>query len=561
MLEHNLKQNSAESPLLAATLGLARQLEVTEILQEFVTQACQLTHAQHGVLALVDTWGNPTSLLYHGVSAGLQDALADSPLPGKLAELVPDTGSLIVEQIPCDIHTEFRLLTGSDLTSLYVLSVRIHTQVFGRLFLAEKPGGFSESDTQLLRLLAKAAEIAVENARLYREAQNRERWIRASQEITSAMLTGADEEEALVLVAKTVLKVSEADTALIILPSVGFTWACEIAEGYLADQLVGVVFPPEGRAMAVLSEGVGMIVDSLTRATTMRVPELRDFGPALYAPMMNRDAGTGVLLLLRKPGAPEFEAADLPLAENLASQAAFVLELASARHLEDVAALYDERDRIGRDLHDFAIQQLFATGMQLDTAMKRVASAEVSKAELMQILAGALGAVDDSVKQIRSIVHSLRDKDIATELLERIYRETSMARNSLGFAPGLIIKIDGEVVAQDDEARLREVNRRIGADLSDDVVAVIREGISNVVRHAKATAVKVIVRIEGEAPEGQVTVRVIDNGVGIPLKRTRTSGLGNLRARARRHGGDSTVLPREDHAGTVLTWTAPIFDE
>ncbi|EEH64247.1 GAF domain protein [Gleimia coleocanis DSM 15436] len=548
-------------PLVAATLGLASQLEVNEILQEFVTQACQLTQSQYGVLALVDTWGTPTSLIYYGLPDSVRSQLEASQLPAKLAELAPEMGSLILDDVPLELRSEFLQVTGSDLHSLYALSVSIHTQVFGRLFLADKQGGFSEADTQLLSLLAKAAGVAVENARLYREAQNRERWIRASQDITSAMLGGADEEEALVLIAKTVLEVAQADTALIILPSVGFTWACEIAEGYLAEQMIGVVFPAEGRAMAVLSEGVGMIVDSMTRASTMRVPELRDFGPALYAPMMNRDTGTGVLLLLRKPGEPEFDASDLPLAESLASQAAFVLELASARHLEDVATLYDERDRIGRDLHDFAIQQLFATGMQLDTAMKKVDSDEVSRAELVSILQGALGAVDESVRQIRSIVHSLQDKDLATELLERIYRETSIARNSLGFAPGLIIKIDGDVVAADDEDRLREVNRRIGSDLSDDVVAVIREGISNVARHAKATAAKVIVRIEGEAPEGQVTIRVMDNGVGIPLDRTRTSGLGNLRARARRHGGDCTVLPREDHSGTALTWTAPIFDE
>ncbi|MDO5061196.1 MAG: GAF domain-containing protein [Actinomycetaceae bacterium] len=560
MNEFGLRAASDPTSLVSATLGLARQLEVNEILQEFVDQACQLTNSRFGVLATVDTWGYPTNFLYYGFSPAEKEQLTKAGLHAHFIATVPDDQPLCVNDLSSSAQADFAT-SVFPIRNFYTCPIQLHSQVYVRLFLADKFGDYAEADAQLIKLLAQGASVAIENARLYREAQNRERWIRASQEITSALLHDADEEEALALIAKTVLEVAKADTALIILPSVGFTWACEIAEGYLAQQMLGVVFPPEGRAMVVLSEGAGMIVDSLQRATTMRVEQLRDFGPALYAPMMNRDEGTGVLLLLRKPGAPEFEAADLPLAEALASQAAFVLEVASARHLEDVAALYDERDRIGRDLHDFAIQQLFATGMQLEAAKKRVTEGGMSNQEVVSLLQDSLTSVDESVRQIRQIVHSLRDKDYDTELLERIHRETSIARTTLGFAPGLVIKVDGQVVSADDEALLVEVNNRIGADLSDDVVAVIREGISNVARHAKATAASIVVKVDGKAPQGQVTVRVLDNGRGIPLDRTRTSGLGNLRARARRQGGDCTVLPREDTSGTVLTWYAPIFDE
>lgn len=564
MSDLSFTPDSGSYSLVNATLGLASQLETNEILQSFIRQACELTQARFGILETVDAWDKPTSVLHHGFSAAQLNVLQQVCELGasgyqQLMRLVPESGELLVNEVSASSYTcgteEFKL------QNFFAATIQVHTNVFVRLFLANKYPGFTDSDSHLVQLLSQAAGVAMENARLYREAQNRERWIRASQEITSALLDGADEEESLNLIARTVLEVAKADTALIILPSIGYNWACEIAEGYLAEQLIGVVFPAEGRAMAVLSEGVGMIVDSLNRASTMRIPELRDFGPALYAPMMNRDSGIGVLLLLRKPGSPEFESADLPLAESLASQAAFVLEVASARHLEDVAALYDERDRIGRDLHDFAIQQLFATGMHLDSARKKVTAGEITTEEIIQVFTDSIANLDEAVGQIRGIVRSLRDKDLDTELLERIQRETSVARNSLGYAPGLIIKIDGEAVASEDEERLREVNHRIGNDLGDDVVAVIREGLSNVARHAKATAVKVILRIAGQAPEGQVTIRVIDNGVGIPLERTRTSGIGNIRARARRHGGDSTVKPREDSSGTILEWWAPIFDE
>ncbi|MCS4484507.1 GAF domain-containing protein [Gleimia sp. 6138-11-ORH1] len=558
--DFNLRSSSDPTSLVSATLGLARQLEVGEILQEFVDQASQLTNSRFGMLATVDTWGYPTNFLYHGFSLEEQKQLTQAGLHAHFFAKVPDDQTIFVNDITASAQTDFAT-SSFPIRNFYSCPVQLHSQVNVRIFLADKFGDYTEADTQLLTLLTQAASVAIENARLYREAQNRERWISASQKITSTLLHDTDEEEALALIAQTVLEVAQADTALIILPSVGYTWACEIAEGYLAPQMLGVVFPAEGRAMAVLSEGAGMIVDSLQRASTMRVEQLRDFGPALYAPMMNREEGIGVLLLLRKPGAPEFESDSLPLAEALASQAAFVLEVVSARHLEDVAAFYDERDRIGRDLHDFAIQQLFATGMQLEAAKKRVTAGGMNNDEVVSLLQDSLTSVDESVRQIRQIVHSLRDKDYDTELLERIQRETSIARTTLGFAPGLVIKVDGQVVSTEDEELLVEVNNRIGADLSDDIVAVIREGISNVARHAKATAANIIVKVDGKAPQGQVTVRVIDNGRGIPLDRTRTSGLGNLRARARRQGGDCSVLPREDTSGTILTWYAPIFDE
>ena len=129
---------------------------------------------------------------------------------------------------------------------------------------------------------------------------------------TTALLEGTEEEEALALIAQTARQVADADTALIILPSVGDTWACEIAEGYAADELLGTVFPPEGRAMAVRREGAGMIVDSFVRAPVVRIPAMKKFGPALYAPLMSGKVAEGVLVLLRKPERLEFEPGDLP---------------------------------------------------------------------------------------------------------------------------------------------------------------------------------------------------------------------------------------------------------
>ena len=169
-----------------------------------------------------------------------------------------------------------------------------------------------------------------------------------SQELTTMLLSGAEEDDALTLIAQRVRQVAHADTAALILPSVGETWICEIADGEHASGLVGTLFPAQGRAMATLEQQTGLVVDSLQGAWAagdLRVPQLADFGPALYAPMIHRGRSVGVMLLLREPGAARFTSQDLEIAELFAGQVTMAFELADAQHAEEMAALLDERAR------------------------------------------------------------------------------------------------------------------------------------------------------------------------------------------------------------------------
>lgn len=544
--------------LLEAALGLTKQLDIEQVLQEFVDQACTLTGALCGAIMVLDAWGETIMFVQHGFSSEGAQAMAAPPVVRDLVGSIPPIGPLIMNDLDKD---PFYIDTVSEkvaLENFLGVPIRVNGQLFGRLYLTDKPGGFSDSDVQLVGFLGDAAGVAVENARLYKEANNRERWMEATHNITTALLEGTEEEEALALIAQTARQVADADTALIILPSVGDTWACEIAEGYAADELLGTVFPPEGRAMAVRREGAGMIVDSFVRAPVVRIPAMKKFGPALYAPLMSGKVAEGVLVLLRKPERLEFEPGDLPLAEGLATQAAFALTLAEARHTEDINALLDERDRIGRDLHDFVIQQLFATGIHLDTAKAKLEDKEIGVDEIKRLLDTAIDAVDRSVGQIRAIVHDLREPDSNVNIVERVRRETSLARNALGFAPSLIAEIDGTTVGQDDFESLLEITDRWDPVITDDITAVIRESLSNVARHAKATAVQIELKYNDEGDHQTVTVVVEDDGVGIPKDRKRTSGLGNMLTRAERHGGTMTLDEGQSGHGTRLTWTVPV---
>lgn len=544
--------------LLAAALELTSRLDLPVVLQQFVDTAAQISGARYAALAVLDHRGDTVLFVHHGIDEATERVLGHPPRGTGVLGEIPTHGVLLLEEI--SDHPRFGGWPAGHppMHTFLGLPLRINEQVFGRLYLADKAGGFTAEDAAGVDLLAKAAGIAIANSRMYGQARARERWLAVSQLITTTLLEGTDEEEVLQLIAQQVRDVADADTCVIVLPSVGDIWACEIADGKLASELIGIEFPPEGRALTVLREGVGVIVDSLAKAYPMRVPQLRSFGPAMYAPMLVRGTGRGVIILLREPGRPEFEDADLMMAEGLAKQAALALELAAARHAKDVASLFAERQRIGRDLHDLAIQQLFAAGMQLNGARRRLV--DRGEDDLAAIVERGLEAVDDSVRQIRSIVHSLREPDDAVVLVERLRREASIGRTALGFAPSLVIGLDGAIVdaGPSNEALVDELESRVGADIADDLVAVVREGLSNAARHAHATSVQVRVTVAGRGPRGTVRVEVEDDGVGTDPEGARRSGLANLAARARQHGGTCRLEETARSRGTHLVWEVPL---
>ena len=461
-----MSTDSTDFTLLKAALDLTSSLDLKAGLQNFVDQACALTSSPHATLSVLDTWGATTLQLEFHEPGPIP------PVPEPLMTAIPASEPLLVNS-PSDAPD---LDLPASTPPFLGVSILVHEQVYGRLYLCGKAGGYSSADAAVLSLL-------------------------------------------------------------------------------------GLTFPPEGRAMSVLHEGTGMIVDSMSRAQTMRVPQLAAFGSALYAPLRSRGVSSGVLILLRQIGAPEFDSSELSLAESLASQATLALELASARHAQDVAALLDERDRIGRDLHDFAIQQLFATGMALDAAKQKVAAGQTDPAALESLIDSSLASIDEAVRQIRTIVHNLRERDKAVGLVERIRRESSLTRSALGFAPSLLITLDGDAINSDLDNELvviDELDGRVDPDLSDDVVAIVREGLSNIARHAHATAAAVCVDVSGRGKSGRVRITITDDGRGIDPSRTRNSGLANMAERARRHRGSFDTDSGEGGVGTQIRWIAPL---
>lgn len=558
-----------EQEVLDAVLALAANLELPDVLQTLVETCSRLTGAPYAAINVTDKNDQSTTFVQVGIDERTAAQLEHPPGHHGVLSTIPAHGTLVLFDLMKDPAFKGFPPGHPPMHQFLGAAIRVGDSVYGHLYLAEKPGGFTEDDSRIVMALAAAASVAVENAQLYDLAARRERWLRAGQELTTLLLSGEkDEEEVLQEIVSTSRYISGADTAALILPGVRGRLFIEFAEGWSAQDIIGTEVPADGVAGTALASGWGTLLD-LSTAPGIRVPVMRRFGAALYAPMGTVEDPVGVLVLLRQIGAEPFDETDLATAETFAGQAAIAMILASARQSQAEAELAGERDRIARDLHDLAIQQLFATGMQLETVRRRAARG-VDATELVSIVEESLDNVDSTVRQIRAIVHALRDPDAATSVVERLRREASLARTGLSFAPSMVITLDGHVIGSEHTEGLpvdeSVIDDLVTDGLADDVVAVVREGLANAARHAHASSVQVTVDVTSTHPDvlpgvilpGEVVVTVTDDGVGLASVSGRRSGTGNLAARARQHGGTFEITPNPEGAGTVIRWQAPL---
>jgi signal transduction histidine kinase len=259
-------------------------------------------------------------------------------------------------------------------------------------------------------------------------------------------------------------------------------------------------------------------------------PAMRSF---LGVPVRIRDQGFGNLYLTEKLGGGDFTAADEDLVVGLAHAAGVAIENARLHDRVRQLDVLEDRERIARDLHDTVIQRLFATGMSLQGLSRLTKDAEVAH-RIQQ----AIDDLDDTIRDIRGAIFALQAHGRGEQTLRvMVLALASEAIPTLGFEP--MVHFEGPV------------DGAIGPELSEHLLATLRELLSNVTKHARATTVDVHLRVGVD-----VSLSVIDNGVGVAGERRGGQGLRNLRQRARALGGDLTVNSAEEH-GTVATWRVP----
>ncbi|WP_088284051.1 GAF domain-containing protein [Kineosporia sp. A_224] len=524
--------------LLDAVVAVADGLELDPTLRRIVRAASDLTNAPFAALGVLGDDGLHRAFVYTGIDSELAHAIGHLPRGHGVLGHITRVGRAVRVSDIGEHPASMGFPAGHPpMKSFLGVPVGIGERVVGNLYLADKTGGFTAEDEDVVVALAAAAAVAVENSRLFEDARRREAWLAAAQEVSTVMLEGAEEDEALPLIARRAREVAGADVCGLVLPGWEGQWVLEVADGEHADELVGIVMPEDGRAVSVVRSGRGVRVADLSQQRTLRVPAMRHWGPALYAPLVAGDERAGVLVLLRRIGAREFTDDDLTTAQTFAGQAALALQLADGRRRSEEAEILEERARIARDLHDLVVQELFAMGMRLTRLRGTLDAGSLGDVDL------SLESLDRVVRQIRSTIRALRDPDEVTGLVERLHSEANRAHNALGFQPVLTVVDDALVDAQ------------VPPDVADDVIAVVREGLSNAARHARASRVEVTVAVDG----GVLVVEVGDDGRGVDPGTTRRSGLENLGERARRHGG-ACEARSNGAGGTVLRWTAPLGD-
>ncbi len=261
-------------------------------------------------------------------------------------------------------------------------------------------------------------------------------------------------------------------------------------------------------------------------------PEMHSF---IGAPVRVRGEVFGNLYLTEKRDGEAFTADDEELVVGLAAAAGAAIENARLHARVAELSILEDRERIARDLHDTVIQRLFATGLTLQGVATMVGDEAVAER-----LRQAVEDLDDTVRHIRSTIFELQrrrlpGRSIRQELLDLV----AEAAEQLGTDP--LVNFDGPI------------DSLVPADVADELLAVTREALSNVVKHARSPRVEVSLT----ARDHEVTLQVLDEGVGLPDQVKAGYGLPNLRARAEQRGG-SCEISRRDTGGTLVHWSVPL---
>ncbi|MBE8471902.1 sensor histidine kinase [Streptomyces justiciae] len=529
--------------LLEAVLSVGRELDLEQALRSIVEAAAVLVDAQYAALGVIGSDGKRLSA-FHTVGVDEEQIARIGPYPeghGILGELITNPEPLRLAKLSEHPSSYGFPAHHPPMNTFLGVPIRVRDQVFGNLYLTEKRGGaqFDEEDESVLSTLAVAAGVAIDNARLYEESRLRERWLRASAEITHSVMSGSERGEVLRVIAERARQITTAVLALVAVPVEGTgSLTMELAIGEGAEAYRGLLTPvDDGLIGRAFSSGVPATIADVSRdAWIAAVPSgVTGLGPAVAVPIGTGEGVRGVVLLGREAGHPVYSGQEIEPLQAFAAQAAVAMELADRRRDAAQIAVLQDRDRIARDLHDLAIQRLFATGMTLQSAGRFIDHPEASKRVLR-----AVDDLDETIKIIRSTIFGLRAREDTpgSGLRARVVRVVGEAAPVLGFAPS--VRMEGLL------------DTHVSKDVAEHAVAVLSEALTNVARHAHATRADVVLATDGR----DLRLTVSDDGVGIPAE-GRRSGLRNMAERAEQLGGEleSAAPPG---GGTKLVWRVPV---
>ncbi|MCL7377220.1 GAF domain-containing protein [Streptomyces sp. 35G-GA-8] len=503
---------------LEAVLGIGTDLELRATLQHIVDTAAELVGARYGALGVLDPErGGLTELFTAGMSEADRQRIGRLPdgHTGLLGLLIEDPRPLRLDDLTADPRSAGVPPGHPRMRSFLGVPLQLETTVLGNLYLTEKrTGSFSEQDESLLRVLASQAALAIGNARLYGTARQRERWIEGAAAVTTALLTGENATDALITVAESARVLADAYAGVVLQPTEDGGMEI-VATSTLGDPagIVGTIIEPGSPVLVQLFGGEPVFIEDSSTDPRMTTHVRTRFGPSMMLPLQAGGKLIGTLALPRRRGGRPYRAVDRLLATQFASQAALALVLADAQHDREQLAVFEDRDRIARDLHDLVVQRLFATEMMLESTRRRATSTDLD-----ELLGRAVDELDSTIQEVRTTIFALQQPPAEgpTSVRGMVLRETGGAAAVLGFRPS--VRFTGPV------------DTLVGEPAGRSLLAELRGALAAAHRREGVTAIAVEVDAMAPLADGRTGVRLIvaDDG------------------------------PREDGGrGTTMTWEAP----
>jgi signal transduction histidine kinase len=532
--------------LLDAVVTMGADLSLDGVLSRIVTVASSLVDAQYAALGVLDVGQGRRlrTFVHHGMTPVQVSEIGDLPTGhGLLGLLIDDPRPIRLHEIAAHPASYGFPPHHPPMKSFLGVPVRIRDRVVGNLYLTEKqgPGDFTTEDEAVVVALAAAAGVAIENARLYEEAEQRQQWLSATAQITSLLADVTAEDDALVplqAVADQARKVARADASWLVAGADADNLMIVAVSGLQVDPAAMRSLSLEhSLANMVVRTGEAMSVRDLAADPRALDPAEavggRRLGPAIVVPLSTRTGIEGALALAWFPeNAYLFEAVDAAMPASFAEHAALAIQVARARGDQQRLAVFEDRDRIGRDLHDLVIQRLFAVGLSLQGAVRRSADPELAGK-----LSQAVDDLDDTIKDIRRTIFALGSLGESDDIQAEVTRLVDRAAATMKFRPAL--QFEGPV------------RTLVAPEVAPDLLAVLGEALTNASRHAEATRVEVSLTVGDD----EINLTVVDDGRGI-ADHVIESGLGNMRERAHKHGGKLAVHTAPGQ-GTTVTWIVP----
>jgi signal transduction histidine kinase len=528
--------------LVETGIAINSELSLDGVLERIVEAAARVTDAEYAALGVIDRAGSGLErFVTYGIALDVQAEIGDPPHGrGILGVLIKDARPLRLHDLTQDPRSVGFPPGHPPMHSFLGVPIRLRGVAYGNLYLTEKEAGdFTDEDEELVTLLAAQAAVALENARLYESATAWSEQLESLNEVGAALVGELELDPLLELVVARLRELIGARLVAIALPS-GEGLRIAAADGAGADTLAAVsMLEADSKTARVMERGRSERIDSLLEDPEVNQEIARRLGAStgLYVPLRARERTIGVLIAHDKVGPDRrFTSADLRLAEQFALRASIAVDL-SRRVARDslrrvVAGQEVERRRLARELHDETGQAL--TSILLGLRALEEANNDVEVENLRELVVATL-------QDVRRLAVQLRPKALddfglvpALERLVQTFSESS----------GIGVELEAQIGEE-----------RLPNDVETTVYRIVQEALTNVVKHAEATRVSILL----VRRDATVTAVVEDDGLGFDPEAAGEDSLGleGMRERVELHEGRMTVETAPG-SGTTLRVEVPL---